>query len=290
MQAKWTDRQFLGEDWLLQPELRIDRLTQTISTDLYFPQWQNGWLPSLGGHYERTDISGEVNNRIRTDAKITSPDKRNEKTWTASYLTERQEIADVQTNYRRAMIGTFGYTMRRFDNLVSPRRGYAASIELSAGPAGVENKSNIARVVLGSVWLSPIERELQLKLRGQFGRVTGAGRQDIPSELLFRTGGDQTVRGYAFESLGVEDNGAIVGGRVMAVASAELTWWFMPEWGASIFQDAGNATDSLEGFRFDQGTGIGARWHSPVGTVNLDLAYGHEVHAMRVHFSIGHGF
>jgi translocation and assembly module TamA len=98
------------------------------------------------------------------------------------------------------------------------------------------------------------------------------------------------VRGYAFNSLGVAQNGAIVGGTVLAVLSAELVYAITPQWGAAVFTDAGNAADSWRGFRLQQGSGIGARWQSPVGPVNIDLAYGHATRKLRLHFSVGYGF
>jgi len=90
--------------------------------------------------------------------------------------------------------------------------------------------------------------------------------------------------------LGVEQNGAIVGGRVMAVFSAELVYQLTPTWGAAAFRDAGNAADSWHGFHLAQASGIGARWRSPLGPVNVDLAYGHASRKPRLHFSVGYGF
>jgi translocation and assembly module TamA len=112
----------------------------------------------------------------------------------------------------------------------------------------------------------------------------------VPGDLLFRAGGDQSVRGYSYQSLGPIQNGAVVGGTVTAVMSAELVYQLTPTWGAAVFTDAGNAADSWKGFTLKRGTGVGARWRSPIGPVNLDLAYGHAVHKMRLHFSVGYGF
>jgi translocation and assembly module TamA len=131
-------------------------------------------------------------------------------------------------------------------------------------------------------------------LRGQIGDVLGAKRDAVPGDLLFRTGGDQSVRGYAYNSLGVNvvQNGseAVVGGTVMAVMSAELVYKITPTWGAAIFRDAGDAAESWREFKLKQGTGVGARWRSPIGAVNLDVAYGHAVNQVRLHFSVGYGF
>jgi translocation and assembly module TamA len=120
--------------------------------------------------------------------------------------------------------------------------------------------------------------------------VFADSRRGIPSDFLFRTGGDQTVRGYAFQSLGVSEGNAIVGGRFVAVASAELTHWLTSRWGAAVFYDIGDAADSRRDFSAKAGYGAGARWRSPVGTIHLDVAYGEETRKARVHFSLGFVF
>ena len=288
--AKWLDRRFLGHDWRLESALRLDRQTRLIGGDLYFPARDNGWRPSLGAHYERTDIANERNDRIRIDARLTGPIKADEEITSISYLAEKQRIAEALTNNRQALVATYSYTRRRLDNLIAPRRGYVASIELSGGPRGIFNEADIVRVVGRANWLSPTFNRWQVIARAQAGQVFGAGREAVPSELLFRAGGDQSVRGYAFNSLGVAQNGAVVGGRVFAVASAELVYHLTPAWGVALFQDAGNAADAWHAFHFAQGTGVGARWRSPIGPVNIDFAYGHATRQPRLHFSLGYGF
>lgn len=290
-QIKWLNRNFLGHDWRLESQMRVDRDTRLLGSDVYLPAISNGWHPSLGAHYEYTDNSGEINNKILTGARLTSPDKNDEKVWALTFLADQQRIGDVYAANREALIGSFSYTRRRIDNLIAPRRGgYVASIELSAGPAGLVNKKSLARVVGRASWLSRNHDGFQAVLRGQVGQVFGANRDTVPGDLLFRTGGDQTVRGYGYNSLGVAQNGAIVGGTVSAVVSAELVYYFTPQWGAAMFTDAGNAADTWNNFRLKQGSGVGARWRSPIGPINLDLAYGHETHEARIHFSIGYGF
>jgi len=127
-------------------------------------------------------------------------------------------------------------------------------------------------------------------LRGHVGQVFGGSRLTVPGDLLFRAGGDQSVRGYGFNSLGVTQDGAVVGGTVTAVVSAEIVRQILPQWGVAVFTDAGNAADSWADLRLERGTGIGARWRSPIGPVNIDLAYGHATREPRLHFSVGYGF
>jgi len=57
-----------------------------------------------------------------------------------------------------------------------------------------------------------------------------------------------------------------------------------------VFYDVGDAADTRQSFSAREGTGVGARWRSPVGPVNLDLAYGRQTDAYRVHFSLGFAF
>ena len=66
-------------------------------------------------------------------------------------------------------------------------------------------------------------------LRTQVGAVFADSRDNIPAAYLYRTGGDASLRGSAPDSLGVEEAGAIVGGRYLAVASLELIRWLRKE-------------------------------------------------------------
>lgn len=288
-QIKWLDRHFLDRDWRLESNLLVDRDNRLLGAEVFLPPLRNDWRPSFGTRYEYTNSAGEMNDKTATAARLTSPDKNNEMVWATTLYTDHQRLVDSDyTNHREAVVGSFTYTRRRVDNLLSPTRGYVASIDLGAGPTG--DGDALARAVGRVTYLSPYYKRWQAVLRGQVGQVSGAGRESVPADLLFRTGGDQTVRGYGYEKLGVEQDGAIVGGTVTAVFSAEMVYRITPQWGAAVFHDAGNAADTWKNFHFAQGSGVGARWRSPIGPVNLDLAYGHDTHDVRLHFSIGYGF
>ena len=104
-----------------------------------------------------------------------------------------------------------------------------------------------------------------LSLRGEAGYTAAQSRFGIPQEYLFRAGGSQSVRGYAHQSLGVQEGSAMVGGRTLATGSLEYTHWFSGDWGAALFADTGGAADSWRDMRLSTGYGAGARWRSPVG-------------------------
>jgi translocation and assembly module TamA len=116
---------------------------------------------------------------------------------------------------------------------------------------------------------------------------------DVPDTLLFRAGGDESVRGYAYRSLGPVVDGAVVSGRVVATGSAEIARPISPKlpafWWAA-FVDAGNAAATWHTLDPVVGAGLGLRWRSPVGPLRLDLAYGFEVRQPRLHLSVGIAF
>ena len=62
----------------------------------------------------------------------------------------------------------------------------------------------------------------------------------------------------------------MIGGRNLVVASAEYEHYFLQNWGAAVFVDAGDAFTSE--FNANVGAGIGLRWKSPVGVVRIDFA------------------
>jgi translocation and assembly module TamA len=112
-----------------------------------------------------------------------------------------------------------------------------------------------------------------------------------PESQRWRAGGDDSVRGYAYRSLGPLDaNGNVDSGNVILTTSLELARPFSADlpsvWGA-VFVDAGNAADSFSGMKLALGYGVGVRWRSPVGPLRLDVAYGEEERRWRLHFSVG---
>lgn len=300
-QIKWLDRRFLDHNWRLESVLRVDRQIRLLGGELYFEPLQQGlyqnmlagWMPSVESTIARSTITGEEIEKIRTSARLSTPSRSDERVLSVSLLVDRRTLPGLDTLSRRALIGGYTLVRRQFDSPLAPRRGYMAGIELQAGVGGVLNENNIGRVLLQGIWLRPLNPHWHTVLRLQAGRVFFSGDQQgdrIPEGLLFRTGGDQTVRGYAFGSLGVPKNGAIVGGNVMALISVELAYQITPQWAVAVFSDAGDAAATRRDFRLRYGSGIGARWRSPVGQMNVDLARGHETGETRLHFSVGYGF
>ncbi len=108
---------------------------------------------------------------------------------------------------------------------------------------------------------------------------------DLPSLYRFKAGGNQSVRGYAFESL--DNNG--LGSNNVFTASAEAEFHFIENWSIAAFVDAGNAFNDWSNPKLKLGTGLGVRWYSVIGALRLDVAQGWALEGdpWRIHLSIG---
>jgi translocation and assembly module TamA len=138
----------------------------------------------------------------------------------------------------------------------------------------------------------PVREFDQWVLRGTLGSSVSGDFDKVPISLRYFTGGDQSVRGYGFKSLGATDaQGNVVGGEHLVVMSAEYQWMFKNPFGMAAFVDTGNAFNGTD-IQLKTGAGLGALWRSPVGMVGLYLAHGfeNEDESFRLHFSLGAEF
>lgn len=108
---------------------------------------------------------------------------------------------------------------------------------------------------------------------------------DLPYLYRFKAGGNQSVRGYAFETL--DNNG--LGSNNVFTASAEAEFHFHEDWSVAAFVDIGNAFNDWSKPDLKLGTGLGIRWYSVIGALRLDVAQGWalEGNPWRIHLSIG---
>ncbi len=129
----------------------------------------------------------------------------------------------------------------------------------------------------------------RLITRGRIGTTWTEDFHQLPSSVRFFAGGAQSVRGFAYQSLGPRDEGGeVIGGNHLMVGSIEFEHSLNDQWGAAAFYDVGKAMDSFAD-KLERGAGLGIRWRSPVGPVRIDLAtaISRDDHPWRLHISIG---
>lgn len=274
----------------MKSALTLETKQQTARADFYFPVTPQGYSDSIGTSFERSDIAGEVTSVTSVSGKRAWGTPLLERSVTLEYLSETTTIANVQTASSKSLPLTYAVTWRHLDNLLFPTRGYAVSAQLGGALLPILTDEAFVRGYGRAVLYLPAGASSNVILRAELGALGSRNKEGVPVVYLFRAGGDQSVRGYGYQQLGVQEGTAITGGRYEATASAEYQYWFKPTWGAAVFYDAGNAADRVQDLHPKSGYGVGARWKSPVGPLNVDVAYGHAVKKYRLHFSLGFTF
>lgn len=187
----------------------------------------------------------------------------------------RDEDTDGTDEFLLASL-PFGLTYDSRDDKNDPHTGFNARFNLepfyeaSFGNLGVITDAAVAGYL-------PVDREGRFVLAGRLagGSILGASVSEMPNGRLFYAGGGSSVRGYAFRSLGPEENGAVVGGLSYVEASVEARAKVTDSIGVVGFVDAGNAfassyPDFADGVRLAVGAGV--RYYTGLGPVRLDVA------------------
>ena len=289
-QVGYRDLDFRDRAWRLSGKVQLESKRQSLDGELQLPTRKSGITDSLTALIERSSIEGEVIRKLALGAKRSKVRGSDETLLGVRYLVEQQDIGGASSDRLTALVPSLSWTRRRVDSLLHPTNGHIVNAQADFALKAVLSDQSFLRGHLRGTYYRPLGKQGQLIVRGELGAVAAKDRRGIPSDVLFRTGGDRTVRGYAFQSLGVEQQDAVVGGRYLAVASAEYVQWVTSNWGAAVFVDAGNAADNRRDLKPVWGYGLGARWKSPIGPLNLDVAYGQETRAVRLHLSVGVSF
>ena len=290
VEARYGNMDIFDSAWRFRSSLRLDQKIKDLRLDFDSPPrpgavWQNYFAQA-----KEQDIQNELTRNLTVGVSHNLSFGPTPAALVLSATNEDQRIGDQVADTRYAVYFGGRRQLRKTDALVLPRRGYVGTVEVGGAPATLSSRAFLRGVVSATLFL-PVGRSGDLILRGQGGAVLSNALEGIPSNFLFRTGGDQTVRGYAFESLGVQQAGAIVGGRRLLVGSAEYVFWVSDIWGVAVFADAGDAWDAgLRPDKLAHGYGAGPRFRTPIGPVRADLAYGERTGEWRLHFSVGYTF
>ena len=289
LELRYADQDVAKTAWRFRSALRLDQKMPTLQFDFDSPPRPGGRCNSFFARARATDIQNERTTEFAAGAAHNWGAELTPSSVLVSTHWEEQRVAGDVTDNRRAVYFGHRRILRRTDDFVSPREGYLGMLEIGGAPRALASREFLRAVISGSFFF-PVGRSGDLLVRGQAGQVLASSRDGIPTSFLFRVGGDQTVRGYAFESLGVRQGEAVVGGRRMVVGSAEYTHWVGESWGIATFIDAGNAWDDADIARVAVGYGAGARFRTPIGPIRADLAYGKDTGELRLHFSVGYTF
>ena len=249
----------------------------------------------VGGAVERLQTSSDTVLSQRLRLGRTQDAQRIERLFFGELERSVRTVPNIKPSSTLAASGNFHGGWRDLDSVVLPTRGATLALQMTLGRSNGTDAptGNFSRSYGRLTGYLPLGGNWYGQARIELGQVALQRGVLVPQTKLFRVGGDDSVRGYDFRSLGPVVNGVVGGGESMMTASVELARPLsaaLPAvWGA-VFVDAGNAADGFKQIKPVYGPGVGVRWRSPVGPLRVDLAYGTQTRRARLHFSVGIAF
>ncbi|CAG8863733.1 Translocation and assembly module subunit TamA [Pseudomonas fluorescens] len=205
------------------------------------------------------------------------------------YQREEYRLGDDSGLSNLLMPGV-SYSYLRSDNRIDPHNGYRLQFDVRVAKEGLVSDTNLLHGNVLLKGLKTLGQNHRILGRLQFGgSATNGYKNNIPPSLRFFAGGDQSVRGYDYQTLSPENSdGDRIGGRYLVAGSAEYQYSIAEKWRVATFIDQGNSFNTLELPSLKTGVGVGVRWISPVGPLRLDLAKAlDDDGGIRLHFSMG---
>jgi translocation and assembly module TamA len=287
-------RRPFGYDLIAKNKVEVGRDARSWTGELTTHTLPGLYRNLIAGSYEKLETAGEVRTSWRWRAGRAFDSQRIERVVFGEFVGS-ELINAAGREQADAVSLNFSGVWRHLDSVLLPTDGATASGQIGAGwsNSSVAKNGPFGRTTLRLTGYKPLGRSWYGTARIELGHLNAARDTGLPDVLLFRAGGDDSVRGYAYRTLGPIRNGVVTSGRALLTSSLEIArpisaqmasvWW-------AAFVDAGNAADHFDTLDPALGYGLGVRWRSPVGPLRVDLAYGARIHRTRLHLSVGIAF
>lgn len=204
-----------------------------------------------------------------------------------SLETETYRYQDQPDETSQTLLSGVNIQKRWVNDEAYPSSGYRLDAGLRLASKQVLSDTEFVQLELGARGvISPIDF---WRFHARSGMVmTSANESEaLPATYRYLLGGEN-LRGYGFESIGIETDAGLVGAKNMMLGSVGTDYRFSKYLGVAAFSDAGQVFDDQpNGLKV--GAGFGLRGFTPVGTAKLDIAWpiSEDQQDWRLHFSIG---
>lgn len=287
--------------WRALNQIALGTSTQSLATRWTAMPGSAGWAWYTGAALERSDYGDFRARSVSLTGGRMKSGEHIDRRYYVQYDLGTTEGSGAPGG-SSSILGNYAWTGRYFNDRTNPASGYGLAAEAGLGFTLSPRQEPFLRFSARALRFWPFGgsneagRRNRLALRADLGAIHAAAGVNIPVRLLFLTGGDTTVRGYGYQSIGTRlDDGSIYGARYMGSGSVE---WQRPvklfgdaaSFEHTTFVDVGTATDTLSQYKLYTGVGTGMRWSSPVGPLQLDVAYGLQDRQVRLHLRMGFQF
>ncbi len=204
------------------------------------------------------------------------------------FRTEEYTVG-VTSGKSQLFIPGIRWSVTKTDNRVNTKNGTGLSLNIRGAHEDFLSDTTFLQTRVNGKLIYSVFPKIRLIGRFSLGATDVDDIDSMPPLLRFYAGGDQSVRGYAYKSLGTEDaSGVVIGGRYLVVGSVEVEQLMGENWSIAAFYDTGNAMDDLD-IELKQGAGIGFRYILPFGRIRADVAtaLSEEGFPLRLHLTVG---
>lgn len=288
IEQRWVNRR--GHKW--KNELVVAQRLKTLST-LYS-------IPRPGGNQRSYNVGANFRDANTTTSQsrtleLVGNETRQWQGWTRTlgvhalsgtftvgkHGNEPDNTPGIEHGRSTLVFAEASLARKSADNTTFVRRGWSVTLAARSTAGPLLSDSSFSQLTVDAKWIRAFgaNNRNRLILRGTAGTTWASDFTALPPQLRFFAGGDRSVRGYSFQSIGPRNStDRVIGGEHLLVASTEVEHYFTRQWGMAAFVDAGNAFSGTD-YRPKIGAGLGLRWLSAVGMIRVDL--GTPIHDAR---------
>ncbi len=208
----------------------------------------------------------------------------------SNFQRENSALNTVTVNSHESSnltISGINWTRTAADDPIFPTRGWRVFTQVSGASNAFVSDLSFLQLYASGKLVRTVGPGRAL-LRVEAGTTLVDGVSELPVSIRYFTGGDQSVRGYQFGSLGALNAlGEVIGGKHLLTASVEYDFSVRPSWKLAVFMDAGNSFADFNNITLHKSAGLGLRWLSPIGPIRADIAKGLDGGNFRLHITMG---
>lgn len=290
---KWSKPWITEDGHYLESNLNVAEKQQDISMAYTIPVDDPNddlWRLSVGYKLE-DELADDIYSEILT-GQLQRQWLTEDKWVRTAFLRRDQEtyrIGDEPEESTEMLMPGISYARKKSKGGTTPYWGEQWLISAEFGLDDVLSTTNLVRVQLQHAWLRTYFDKHLVFLKANVGAMLVDNIENVPYSLRFYAGGDQSVRGFAYQSISPEDeDGDLIGGKYLLTSTIEYNYQFAQNWRAALFVDGGTATNDFSD-DFEVGAGFGFRYLTPIGPVKVDHAWGltKESKSTRLSITIG---
>lgn len=276
LSAGWKNRYVNSRGHRLSADAKLSQVTNSVALDYQMPFW-SATISDIGFNAEMKQQETDTSNSKSVAVGSYYKTKRwgwNE-TGAIKFLNENYDVSQ-DDNTSLLLIPSIAWSQTWADDTIYTKQGGRLSLALSGASESVLSDTTFTQVVVNGKYIYPLMEHGRFISRASFGATAVSDFNLLPSSLRFFAGGDSSIRGFDYQSLGPKgSDGKVEGGRYLAVGSIEYEHMIWNNWGAAVFSDFGNALNNWSD-PIEYSVGIGVRWRSPIGLIRVDVAKGYS--------------